>query len=129
MHSLFGNVPAVATGVAAGLKAKGREDVRVIGQGGDGGTVDIGFGCLSGMFERNDDVLYVCYDNQAYMNTGVQRSGSTPSRGPDGDNRGGRASRATSSARARTSPSLRWRTVSRMSRPQVSPTFTTWSSR
>ena len=46
----------------------------MIGQGGDGGTVDIGFGCL-GLFERNDDVLFVCYDNQAYMNTGVQRSG------------------------------------------------------
>src|SRR4051794_35949318 len=78
IHSLFGNAPAVATGVAAALKAKGREDVRVIGQGGDGGTVDIGFACLSGMFERNDDVLYVCYDNEGYMNTGVQRSGATP---------------------------------------------------
>jgi pyruvate ferredoxin oxidoreductase beta subunit len=51
--------------------------VRVIAQGGDGGTTDIGFGCLSGMFERNDDVLYICYDNQAYMNTGVQRSSAT----------------------------------------------------
>ncbi len=50
----------------------------MIGQGGDGGTLDIGFACLSGMFERNDDVLYVCYDNEAYMNTGVQRSGATP---------------------------------------------------
>jgi pyruvate ferredoxin oxidoreductase beta subunit len=49
-----------------------------VAQGGDGGTVDIGMACLSGMFERNDDVLYVCYDNQAYMNTGVQRSGATP---------------------------------------------------
>jgi len=78
IHSLFGNAPAVASGVAAALRAKGREDVRVIGQGGDGGTVDIGFGCLSGMFERGDDVLYVCYDNEAYMNTGVQRSGATP---------------------------------------------------
>jgi pyruvate ferredoxin oxidoreductase beta subunit len=78
VHSLFGNAPAVASGVAAALKAKGRTDVRVIGQGGDGGTVDIGFACLSGMFERNDDVLYVCYDNEAYMNTGVQRSGATP---------------------------------------------------
>ncbi len=78
IHSLFGNAPAVATGVAAALRAKGREDVRVVGQGGDGGTVDIGFACLSGMFERNDDVLYVCYDNEAYMNTGVQRSGATP---------------------------------------------------
>jgi pyruvate ferredoxin oxidoreductase beta subunit len=78
IHSLFGNAPAVATGVAAALKVKGRTDVRVIGQGGDGGTVDIGFGCLSGMFERGDDVLFVCYDNEAYMNTGVQRSGATP---------------------------------------------------
>ena len=78
LHSLFGNAPAVATGVAAALKAKGRSDVRVIGQGGDGGTVDIGLACLSGMFERNDDVLYICYDNEAYMNTGVQRSGATP---------------------------------------------------
>jgi pyruvate ferredoxin oxidoreductase beta subunit len=50
----------------------------VLGQGGDGGTVDIGFGSLSGMFERGDDVLFVCYDNEAYMNTGVQRSGATP---------------------------------------------------
>ena len=50
----------------------------MVGQGGDGGTLDIGFGCLSGMFERNDDVLFVCYDNEAYMNTGVQRSGATP---------------------------------------------------
>jgi pyruvate ferredoxin oxidoreductase beta subunit len=78
VHSLFGNAPAVASGVAAALKAKGRTDVRVIGQGGDGGTLDIGFACLSGMFERGDDVLYVCYDNEAYMNTGVQRSGATP---------------------------------------------------
>ncbi len=78
LHSLFGNAPAVATGVAAALKAMGRTDIRVLAQGGDGGTVDIGFGALSGMFERNDDVLYVCYDNEAYMNTGVQRSGATP---------------------------------------------------
>jgi pyruvate ferredoxin oxidoreductase beta subunit len=78
IHSLFGNAPAVATGIAAALKAKGRTDVRVVGQGGDGGTVDIGFACLSGMFERGDDVLYICYDNEAYMNTGVQRSGATP---------------------------------------------------
>ncbi|HEY7050442.1 MAG TPA: thiamine pyrophosphate-dependent enzyme [Jatrophihabitantaceae bacterium] len=78
LHSLFANAPAVASGVAAALKAQGREDLRVLAQGGDGGTVDIGFACLSGMFERNDDVFYVCYDNEAYMNTGVQRSGSTP---------------------------------------------------
>ena len=78
LHSLFGNAPAVAAGVAAALRVQGRHDVRVLAQGGDGGTLDIGFGCLSGMFERDDDVLYVCYDNQAYMNTGVQRSGATP---------------------------------------------------
>jgi pyruvate ferredoxin oxidoreductase beta subunit len=78
IHSLFANAPAVAAGVAAALEAKGRTDVRVIGQGGDGGTMDIGFACLSGMFERGDDVLYVCYDNEAYMNTGVQRSSATP---------------------------------------------------
>jgi pyruvate ferredoxin oxidoreductase beta subunit len=77
LHSLFGNAPAVATGVAAAMKVKGRE-TRVVGQAGDGGTVDIGMGALSGMFERNDDVLFICYDNEAYMNTGVQRSGATP---------------------------------------------------
>ncbi len=78
IHSLFGNAAAVATGVAAAMRVKGRKEVRVIAQGGDGGTTDIGFGCLSGMFERNDDVLYICYDNEAYMNTGVQRSSATP---------------------------------------------------
>jgi pyruvate ferredoxin oxidoreductase beta subunit len=78
LHSLFANAPSVATGVAAALAARGRSHTRVVAQGGDGGTVDIGFACLSGMFERNDDVLYVCYDNQGYMNTGVQRSGATP---------------------------------------------------
>ncbi len=78
LHSLFANASSVATGMQAAMKVKGRSDVRVIAQGGDGGTVDIGFGCLSGMFERNDDVLYICYDNEAYMNTGVQRSSATP---------------------------------------------------
>ena len=78
LHSLFGNAPAVATGVAAALRVKGKKDVRVVAQAGDGGTVDIGFGCLSGMFERNDDVLFICYDNEGYMNTGVQRSAATP---------------------------------------------------
>jgi pyruvate ferredoxin oxidoreductase beta subunit len=77
MHSLFGNAASVATGVAAAMRRKGRK-TRVVAQGGDGGTTDIGFGCLSGMFERNDDVLYICYDNEGYMNTGVQRSSATP---------------------------------------------------
>jgi pyruvate ferredoxin oxidoreductase beta subunit len=85
IHSLFGNTAAVATGIAAALKVKSvkagkgaQPETRVIAQGGDGGTTDIGFGCLSGMFERNDDVLYICYDNGGYMNTGVQRSSATP---------------------------------------------------
>ena len=81
-HSLFGNTAAVATGMAAAFRTRakkaGVEPTRVIAMGGDGGTTDIGFGCLSGMFERNDDVLYICYDNEAYMNTGVQRSSATP---------------------------------------------------
>ena len=83
LHSLFENAPAVATGIAAALRAQGRtgpgsEDIRVVAQGGDGGTADIGLQALSGMFERGEDVLYICYDNEAYMNTGVQRSGLTP---------------------------------------------------
>lgn len=79
IHSLFENSSAVATGIKAGLKALGREnEAKVIAQGGDGATADIGIGLISGMFERGDDVLYICYDNEAYMNTGVQRSGLTP---------------------------------------------------
>ena len=83
IHSLFGNAASVGSGLAAAArilaKKHGQENApRIIAQGGDGGTTDIGFGPLSGMFERNDDVLYICYDNEAYMNTGVQRSSATP---------------------------------------------------
>lgn len=79
IHSLFENSAAVAAGVETALKAMGKLDgIRVIGQGGDGGTADIGFGALSGMWERGHDVLFVCYDNENYANTGVQRSGLTP---------------------------------------------------
>lgn len=79
IHSLFENAAAVATGVKAALVALGRDkEAKVIAQGGDGATADIGLGLVSGMFERGDDVLYICYDNEAYMNTGVQRSGLTP---------------------------------------------------
>jgi pyruvate ferredoxin oxidoreductase beta subunit len=79
VHSLFENSAAVASGVEAALKYLGKLDqVRVIAQGGDGSTADIGFGALSGLWERGQDVLYVCYDNEAYMNTGVQKSGLTP---------------------------------------------------
>jgi len=79
IHSLFENSSAVAAGIEAALIAKGQaEGINIIAQGGDGGTADIGIGCLSGMLERGHNILYVCYDNEAYMNTGVQRSGLTP---------------------------------------------------
>jgi pyruvate ferredoxin oxidoreductase beta subunit len=78
IHSLFENPSSVAAGIEATLRNKGIEDINVIAQGGDGATADIGIGCLSGVMERNQNVLYVCYDNEAYMNTGVQRSGLTP---------------------------------------------------
>jgi pyruvate ferredoxin oxidoreductase beta subunit len=80
IHHVFENAPAVATGVLAALRAQGRQETRVIAIGGDGGTFDIGFGALSGMLERGDDVLYICVDNGAYMNTGGQRSAATPTR-------------------------------------------------
>jgi len=78
IHSLFENPSSVASGVVASLKKQGNDHTKVICFAGDGSTYDIGFGCISGMFERNDDVLYVCYDNEAYMNTGIQKSGGTP---------------------------------------------------
>lgn len=79
LHSLFENSAAIASGVEAALRSTGRlGEVRVIAQGGDGGTGDIGFGALSGMWERGHDILFVCYDNENYANTGVQRSGLTP---------------------------------------------------
>ena len=78
IHSLFENAPAVASGVAASLKAKGNNHTKVVVVAGDGSTYDIGFGALSGMLERGDDVLYVCYDNELYANTGVQKSSATP---------------------------------------------------
>jgi pyruvate ferredoxin oxidoreductase beta subunit len=77
IHSLFENAPAVAAGMEAALKARGKA-TRVISMGGDGSTFDIGFQALSGMLERGHNVLHVCFDNEAYMNTGVQRSSSTP---------------------------------------------------
>ncbi|MDO8847363.1 MAG: thiamine pyrophosphate-dependent enzyme [Coriobacteriia bacterium] len=75
----FPSTAAAAAGVRAGLRAMGREDeMTVLAMAGDGGTADIGIQALSGAAERNDDFIYVCYDNEAYMNTGTQRSGSTP---------------------------------------------------
>jgi pyruvate ferredoxin oxidoreductase beta subunit len=77
IHSVFANAPAVASGIEAALKAQGKL-TKVVAMGGDGGTFDIGLQALSGMLERNHNVLYVCFDNEGYMNTGVQRSSSTP---------------------------------------------------
>jgi pyruvate ferredoxin oxidoreductase beta subunit len=84
IHTLFENTAAVASGIEAGYKAmrrKGREvpsNVKVIAMAGDGGTSDIGLQALSGAFERGHDFLYLCFDNEAYMNTGIQRSSATP---------------------------------------------------
>ena len=72
------NSAAIASGIAAGLKQQGNEHTTVCAFAGDGGTVDIGLQSLSGAMERNDNILYICYDNEAYMNTGIQGSSSTP---------------------------------------------------
>ncbi len=74
----FASTGAVAAGVAAGLKALGIEDTHSVGFAGDGGTADIGLQALSGAIDRNDDIIYFCNDNEAYMNTGIQKSGLTP---------------------------------------------------
>ncbi|MEJ5347234.1 MAG: 3-methyl-2-oxobutanoate dehydrogenase subunit beta [Desulfosoma sp.] len=78
LHTAFETGGAVASGVRAALDIKGDQETTVVTWAGDGGTFDIGFQALSGAVERNEDFLYVCYDNEAYMNTGVQRSSSTP---------------------------------------------------
>ncbi|MCG6893974.1 MAG: thiamine pyrophosphate-dependent enzyme [Desulfobacteraceae bacterium] len=74
----FATAAVCASGVRAGLDARGEDGVTVMAWAGDGGTFDIGLQSLSGAAERNEDILYVCYDNEAYMNTGVQRSSATP---------------------------------------------------
>ena len=72
------NVAAYMSGMRAGLEILGKEDINIVGLAGDGGTVDIGLQALSGAVERGHRIIYVCYDNEAYMNTGIQRSGATP---------------------------------------------------
>jgi len=74
----FPGVASMASGIAAGAKALGLKDYKTVAFAGDGGTADIGLQALSGMIDRGDDVLYICYDNEAYMNTGIQKSGLTP---------------------------------------------------
>lgn len=78
VHSLFENAAGVASGIEASLIAKGKTGVKVVAMGGDGATADIGIGVISGMWERGHNILYICLDNEAYMNTGIQRSSLTP---------------------------------------------------
>jgi pyruvate/2-oxoacid:ferredoxin oxidoreductase beta subunit len=78
VHAPFAAAASVAAGVRAGLDAREVEGVVVMAWAGDGGTFDIGIQALSGIAERNEDILFVCYDNEAYMNTGIQRSSATP---------------------------------------------------
>lgn len=76
--SPFASTGAMLSGVAVGIKSLGLEDVHVVGFAGDGGTADIGLQALSGAIDRDDNIIYICYDNEAYMNTGVQQSSLTP---------------------------------------------------
>ncbi len=78
IHTAFETGGATASGVRAALDMRGDEETTVITWAGDGGTFDIGFQALSGAVERNENFIYICYDNEAYMNTGIQRSSSTP---------------------------------------------------
>ncbi len=77
LHSLFANPSAVASGVLAALK-QSKKKIKILVQAGDGSTFDIGFGAVSGMWDRGDEIIYVCYDNEIYANTGMQASGATP---------------------------------------------------
>ena len=78
MNIAFEAAAAGASGVEAGLKMLGRKDITVVAWAGDGGTYDIGIQALSGALERNTNFIYICYNNQIYSNTGIQRSGATP---------------------------------------------------
>jgi pyruvate/2-oxoacid:ferredoxin oxidoreductase beta subunit len=77
-HTAFETAASVSSGLKAGLEIQGDRETTVVAFAGDGGTFDIGLQALSGAAERNDDFIYVCYDNEAYMNTGIQRSSATP---------------------------------------------------
>lgn len=78
LHTAFETAAAAAAGIRATLDHKGHQDTKVLAWAGDGGTFDIGIQALSSTAERNEDILYICYDNEAYMNTGIQRSSATP---------------------------------------------------
>lgn len=76
--STFAGTGSMLTGIEAGLRAQGITDFTAVGFAGDGGTADIGLQALSGAIDRNDNIIYICYDNEAYMNTGIQKSSLTP---------------------------------------------------
>lgn len=76
--STFAGTASMLTGIEAGFRARGITDFTAVGFAGDGGTADIGIQALSGAIDRNDNIIYICYDNEAYMNTGIQKSGLTP---------------------------------------------------
>ncbi len=78
-HSAFEIAAPTAAGIANALKIQGRDDIQALAFAGDGGTYDIGLAALSGVTKNNDDIIYVCLDNEGYMNTGIQVSSSTPS--------------------------------------------------
>ncbi len=78
LNVTFASTAAAASGVRAALRVQKNDHTRVVAWAGDGGTADIGLQALSGAIERGEDFLYICYDNEGYMNTGVQRSGTTP---------------------------------------------------
>ena len=89
IHSLFENAAGIASGIRASLNYRANtasskkekeknKNIKVVAQGGDGATFDIGFGLISGMWERGEEIIYICYDNEAYSNTGIQASGATP---------------------------------------------------
>lgn len=78
IHSLFENSAAVASGIYAALKTQNKnKKIKIVAQGGDGATFDIGLGLISGMWERGENIIYICYDNEGYMNTGAQASAAT----------------------------------------------------
>lgn len=114
MNIAFEAAAAGASGVEAALRKQGREDITVVAWAGDGGTYDIGLQALSGAFERRTNFIYICYNNQIYSNTGIQRSGATPYAAWTTTTVGGRRSSVRRWGRSS------WRIISRMRRRRAS---------
>ena len=136
IHNAFENSAATVSGVEAafkGLQRAGKipadKKIKFVAFGGDGGTYDIGLQSLSGAMERGHDMVYVCYDNGAYMNTGIQRSSATPKGAWATTAEVGRRAAGQDSSAARTSPRSSPRTASRTSRRRRSATGRTSPTR